>query len=445
MGRFRGTLLLLASAVAFAILAVPAGQARAAPYAAIVMDMRDGRVLHEDSADRRQHPASLTKMMTLYLAFEAVETGQLGLDQKVRVSRHASRQPPSKIWLKPGQRVTIRHLIRAAAIRSANDAAMVLAEAIGGSQREFARLMTEKARALGMSSTTFRNPHGLTQKGHLSTARDMARLARHLYFDFPEYYNVFGRKSAYAAGKRVYTTNRLLGRYRGAEGMKTGYTSAAGYNLVATARRGSERVIAVVMGGKSSRWRNRRVAQLLDRGFRAAPSRVAEVPPDRRRAAVAKAPLPEPRPAAPVTGLAALAAPAQAATRAPRGTRSAPAYAALPEAREWERAAGVAEPQAQGAAASGIPLPPARPLAGSWAVQIGAFMRRRSAEASLRAVDLDDFPMLARGRSMIETSRSAAGKPIYKVRYVGLQEGHARAACRSIKRSGGDCLAIAPR
>ncbi|MEO1601132.1 MAG: D-alanyl-D-alanine carboxypeptidase family protein, partial [Pseudomonadota bacterium] len=226
-------------------------RAEAAPYAAIVMDMRTGEVVHARSADRQQHPASLTKMMTLYLAFEAIKTGQIRLDQRIRVSRHAARQPASKLYLKSGQRVTIRSLIRATAIKSANDAAMALAEAIGGSQKNFARMMTNKARALGMASTRFRNPHGLTQKGHVSTARDMARLARHLYFDFPQYYNLFGRRMASAAGKRVYTTNRLLATYAGAEGMKTGYTRAAGYNLVATAKRGQRRVIAVVMGGKS--------------------------------------------------------------------------------------------------------------------------------------------------------------------------------------------------
>ena len=203
--------------------AVSAPAVHAAPYAAMVMDMRDGRVLHARSADRRQHPASLTKMMTLYLAFEAVESGRVGLDQTVRVSRHASRQPPSKVYLREGQRVSIRHLIRATATKSANDAAMALAEALGGSQEGFARMMTSKARELGMPNSTFRNPHGLTQSGHLSTARDMARLARHLYFDFPEYYHVFGRIKTYAMGKTLWSTNRrLLRSYRGAEGMKTG-------------------------------------------------------------------------------------------------------------------------------------------------------------------------------------------------------------------------------
>jgi D-alanyl-D-alanine carboxypeptidase len=232
----------------------------AAQYSAIVMDMRDGTVLYESNPDRRQSPASLTKMMTLYLAFEAVENGQLSLDQKVRVSRHAARQPPSKLYLKSGQRVSIRSLIRASAIKSANDAAVALAEAVSGSEKAFARLMTSRARQFGMTNTTFRNANGLTARGHLSTARDMAILGRHLFFDFPQYYNLFSRKTARAAGKRVYNTNRrLLSSYAGADGIKTGYTNAAGYTLVASARRGKKRVIASLFGGKSSRWRNARM------------------------------------------------------------------------------------------------------------------------------------------------------------------------------------------
>ncbi|MEL6792656.1 MAG: D-alanyl-D-alanine carboxypeptidase family protein, partial [Pseudomonadota bacterium] len=210
--------------------------AHAAPYAALVMDARNGEVLHARSADRKLHPASLTKMMTLYLAFEAIKSGKISLDQRVRVSRHASRQVPSKMYLKNGQRVTIRHLIRATAVKSANDAAVALAEAIGGSERAFAQMMTERARRLGMTNTQFRNASGLTATGQYSTARDMAKLGRALFYDFPQYYNLFGRKTTHAMGKTIYNTNRrLLGSYRGADGIKTGYTNAAGFNLVSSA------------------------------------------------------------------------------------------------------------------------------------------------------------------------------------------------------------------
>jgi D-alanyl-D-alanine carboxypeptidase len=304
-GRGIGVLIVIAAV----LLAVAnGGQAMAAQYSAIVMDMRDGTVLYESNADRRQAPASLTKMMTLYLAFEAVENGQLKIDQKVRVSRHAARQPRSKLYLKAGQKVTIRSLIRASAIKSANDAAVALAEAVGGSEKAFARLMTAKARQLGMTNTTFRNANGLTARGHLSTARDMATLGRHLFFDFPEYYNLFSRRTARAAGKRVYNTNRrLLSSYAGADGIKTGYTNAAGYTLVASARRGNKRIIASLFGGKSSRWRATRMTQLLDKGFARAATRVATVAPTLRRMVVARAPLPPPKPGAPATGFERLA------------------------------------------------------------------------------------------------------------------------------------------
>lgn len=250
--------------------------AAAAPYAAIVMDARSGKVLHSRNADTRLHPASLTKMMTLYVVFEAVEHGEISLDTKVSISRHAASEPPSKLGLKPGQRIKLRYLIRAAAVKSANDAATALAEAIEGSEARFARRMNRTAKAMGMTRTTFKNAHGLTESGHLSTARDMTTLGRHLFYDYPQYYNLFSRLSTNAGVRTVYHTNRkLLQSYRGADGIKTGYTRAAGFNLVASAERNGERIIATVFGGRSTRTRNAKVAELLDLGFTRAPRRVA--------------------------------------------------------------------------------------------------------------------------------------------------------------------------
>ena len=245
----------------------------AAPYAAMVIDARSGEVLHSRNADTRLHPASLTKMMTLYVAFEAIKNGEISLDTKVRISPHAASEPPSKLGLKSGQKISFRYLIRAASVKSANDAATAIGEAISGSEAKFARRMTRTAHALGMTRTTFKNAHGLTEKGHLSTARDMTLLGRHLLFDYPEYYNLFSRKTTNAGVREVANTNRrLLAAYKGADGIKTGYTRAAGFNLVASAVRGNERIIATVFGGQSSASRNARVAELLDMGFRRAPS-----------------------------------------------------------------------------------------------------------------------------------------------------------------------------
>ena len=248
---------------------------KAAPYAAYVMDARSGKVIHSRNADTRLHPASLTKMMTLYIAFEAVERGEISLDTQVRISKKAAAEPPSKLGLRAGQTIKLRYLIRAAAIKSANDAATAIAEAISGSEAAFARRMNRTAKNMGMTRTTFKNAHGLTEQGHLSTARDMSLLGRHVLYDYPQYYNLFSRRSTHAGIRDVANTNRrLLNAYRGADGIKTGYTRAAGFNLVASAERGNERIIATVFGGNSTASRNAKVAELLDLGFRKAPSNV---------------------------------------------------------------------------------------------------------------------------------------------------------------------------
>ncbi|TMV03252.1 D-alanyl-D-alanine carboxypeptidase [Ruegeria sediminis] len=254
----------------------------AAPYAAMVIDARTGEVLHSHNADTRLHPASLTKMMTLYIAFEAVRNGEITLDTPVRITQHAASEPPSKLGLRTGQTIAFRYLIRAAAVKSANDAATAIGIAISGSEAAFARRMTRTARAMGMTRTTFKNAHGLTEEGHLSSARDMTTLGRHLLYDYPQYYNLFSRQSTHAGIKTVPNTNRrLLEAYKGADGIKTGYTRAAGFNLVASAKRGDERIIATVFGGKSGASRNAKVAELLDLGFRKAPSRAPIRRPDR--------------------------------------------------------------------------------------------------------------------------------------------------------------------
>jgi D-alanyl-D-alanine carboxypeptidase len=266
---------LLILAMIWLLIIVPLSAA-AAPYAAFVMDARDGKVLHARNADTRLHPASLTKMMTLYVVFEAIENGEISLDTPVKISQHAASEPPSKLGLRAGQTIKLRFLIRAAAVKSANDAATALAEAIEGSEAKFARRMNRTAKALGMTRTTFKNAHGLTESGHLSTARDMTIMGRHLFYDYPEYYNLFSRLTADAGVSTVSHTNaRLLKAYRGADGIKTGYTRAAGFNLTASAERNGERIIATVFGGQSTASRNAQVAELLDLGFKRAPSRVA--------------------------------------------------------------------------------------------------------------------------------------------------------------------------
>jgi len=253
----------------------------AAPYADMVMDARSGKVLRSRNADIRLHPASLTKMMTLYIAFEAIENGEIDVDKKVKISRNAANERPSKLGLRVGQKISLRYLLRAAAVKSANDAATAIGEAISGSEAAFARRMNRTAKSLGMTRTVFKNAHGLTEKGHLSTARDMTILGRHLMYDFPGYYPMFKRKTTQATKKVRNTNRKFLAAYKGADGIKTGYTRKAGFNLVASAERNGKRVIATVFGGKSTRTRNIQVAKLLDLGFERSLENVELIPPTR--------------------------------------------------------------------------------------------------------------------------------------------------------------------
>jgi len=247
----------------------------------MVMDARTGEVLHSRNADTRLHPASLTKMMTLYIAFQAVQRGEITLDTEVKITANAASEPPSKLGLRRGQTIKLRYLLRAAAVKSANDAATAIGEAISGSESAFATRMNRTAAAMGMRNTTFRNAHGLTQNGHMSTARDMSILGRHVIYDYPQYYNLFSRRTADAGIATVRHTNRRwLDSYEGGDGVKTGYTRAAGFNLVASAQRGQERIIATVFGGASTASRNVKVTELMNLGFNRAPSRATLKRPD---------------------------------------------------------------------------------------------------------------------------------------------------------------------
>ncbi|MFC7705813.1 D-alanyl-D-alanine carboxypeptidase family protein [Plastorhodobacter daqingensis] len=332
------------------ILAALPGAAFAAPYAAMVMDARSGEVLHAQNADTRLHPASLTKMMTLYVAFEAIRNGEITLDTQVRISQKAANEPPSKLGLKPGQTIALRYLIRAAAIRSANDAATAIGEAISGSEAAFSERMTRTARALGMNNTTFKNAHGLTASGHLSTARDMTIMGRRLFYDYPQYYNIFSRRSADAGIATVQSTNaRFLDAYKGADGIKTGFTRAAGFNLVASAERGQTRIIATVFGGTSTAQRNQKVAELLDLGFRSAPAQVA-----------VNRPAPPAYSAPASTAAAPIVAAVQRSPR-PAARPVAPPPAELLVAMRDDISSILAEVVEEGAASEPPPPPPARP------------------------------------------------------------------------------------
>ncbi|MFM2390150.1 MAG: hypothetical protein RLZZ437_1705 [Pseudomonadota bacterium] len=337
MGQFARNIALL---MVFTVIAAcsrpePSG---AAPFAAYVMDARSGEVLFARNAETRLHPASLTKMMTLYIAFQEIEAGRISPDTMVTVSENAASQPPSRLGLRAGQKIALRYLIRAAAVKSANDAATAIGDAISGNEAAFSRRMTETARALGMNDTTFRNANGLTANGHLSTAKDMSVLGRHLFYDFPQYYNIFSRRSTDAGLAEVNNTNRrFLDAYEGADGIKTGFTNAAGFNLTASAERGGVRIIATVFGGTSTANRNAKMAELLDLGFSRAPRNAPVSIPQAPGLIAADTP------AADDDAIAAAVADASAATSAGKTIRLVTTLTASPLPR---RRPGAATPEA---------------------------------------------------------------------------------------------------
>jgi D-alanyl-D-alanine carboxypeptidase len=235
------------------------------PYSAIVIDENSGQVLYDEHADEPRHPASITKIMTLYLLFEQLGAGTLKLDTPLRVSSFASLQPPTKLGLKSDHTVTVEDAIKALVTESANDVAVVVSEAIGGSEAEFAKLMTKKAKALGMMSTTYVNSSGLPADEQTTTARDPALLGRAIQEHFPAYYHYFATRSFRYHGREMQNHNALLGEVEGVDGIKTGYTEASGYNLVASVHRKEKHLVAVVLGGTSKGMRNVRMRELIAR------------------------------------------------------------------------------------------------------------------------------------------------------------------------------------
>lgn len=422
----------------------------AAPYAAMVIDARNGNIVHSRNADTRLHPASLTKMMTLYIAFQAVQRGEISLNTRVKISRNAAAEPPSKLGLRSGQRIELKYLIRAAAVRSANDAATAIAEAISGSEAAFARRMTQTARQMGMSRTTFKNAHGLTQAGHLSTARDMTTLGRRIFYDFPQYYNLFARPTTYAGIATVTNTNRrLLANYRGADGIKTGYTSAAGYNLVSSARRGNKRVIATVFGGKSTASRNAKIAELLDLGFRKTKTHVAV----RKPAPLGAIPT---EPAAGVIRLAGNGlvrkSPRPRARPVPRQEVPAVDHDAINDALLLAQSE---EPATQNtedpivASMNATQPGETQPLrvvtraqeAGgrTWAVQIGSYHSRADAERALLKTALRDLSSLQPATRRVDRA-VVNGSAAYRARFVGLSQAEANMTCARLRARNSECM-----
>lgn len=247
-----------------AILSLHASPAQAG-YAHFIMDANTGKVLAARNADVLNHPASLTKMMTLYMTFEALHAGRLRWDQKIKMSKNGASTIPSKLYVRQGQTFTVREAVYGMIVKSANDMAEGMGDHLGGSEARFAEMMTRKARQLGMSKTVFRNASGLPSKSQVTTARDMAKLGLALQRDFPKEYGLFAMESFSFRGKRIRGHNNLMYRYQGMDGIKTGYTNASGFNVVSAINHNGRRVVGVVLGGKTARSRDAQMAALLDK------------------------------------------------------------------------------------------------------------------------------------------------------------------------------------
>ncbi|MEO1192491.1 MAG: serine hydrolase [Pseudomonadota bacterium] len=437
----------------FSLFIVQAVAAKEDRYGAIVVDAATGAVLLEERADRRHYPASLTKMMTLYLIFDALERGQVSLETRLPVSAKAAAQVPSKIWVQEGSTITVQQAIHALAIKSANDVAVVVAEGLAGSEAAFGRKMTAMARRLGMWRTTFFNASGLPDKRQLSTPRDMAKLSRALLYDFPQHYHYFSTTAFRFGSQSYYSHNRLLSSYGGADGIKTGYTRAAGYNISVSAVRQGRRLIVVVFGMDSGRTRNRQAANLLDRAFPQAPAghptqlfaqaenggklpalraNLTRTLPDSsapRQSAppvIAAAPL-APAPTAPAPQPAPVALVAVQPQPAPR-TSPKPVGSGVPAVLPQLAATPVSAPQPQ--------------RAGLWAIQIGAFSQAQSAQTAGQDAK-QALGGLATGQvRVVEVAQN--GTSLFRSRIAGLAESDARAACNYRILRGAPCLVVAP-
>lgn len=430
-------------------------------YAAIIVDANSGQILHEESADQRRHPASLTKIMTLYMLFEQLESGKLRLDSRLPVSAHAASMAPTKLGLRPGQTIEVEDAIKGLVTRSANDAAVVIAEAIGDDEEDFARMMTRKARALGMSRTIYRNASGLPDMEQVTTARDQATLGRAIQDRFPRYYRYFATKRFVYRGRQIGNHNRLLGRVEGVDGIKTGYTRASGFNLVSSMRRGGRHVVGVVLGGRSGGARDARMRHLLEENVveaslrRTAP-RIVDVADNEsrvkpQRVAAAEAPrAPEPPrttaslPMQPVAMAAMAPTPGSADPIRPTlvKTLTVKRGPAAPAANAEARA-----PQAQRVASLGdTPLvnesraPRALPK-GEWIIQIGAFPAETQAQERLK--EAQSAARAALGRAEPFTERVMKGDTqLFRARFAGFDRDRAEAACKQLKRSDINCLAM---
>lgn len=387
-------------------------------YAAIVMDADTNQVLHEAHADARRYPASLTKMMTLYLTFEALQQGRLRLNQQLKVSERAASMPATNFFTRSGDRIDVETAIKGLVVRSANDIAVVLAEAIGKTEWQFAVNMTNKARKLGMRNTTFRNASGLPDSRQVTTAHDMALLGLALRRDFPQYYHYFSATKVSYKGRDFKTHNHVTTDYPGADGIKTGYINASGFNVVSSVKRDGYSVVAVVMGGRTSRSRDDHMKDLLSRSLR----QLAQARPPLSSSRFAKADVPVPvfKPGTdPVVAL--VEAQEVTPTAKPNTT------------------AGAGFAPAAGATQNGRMEAARRIMSGSWGIQVGAFSESQDAfMAAVHAMNLATREL--QGSEITVTDPDSADDRVYRARIANITEQQARKACRVLQAHKEACF-----
>jgi D-alanyl-D-alanine carboxypeptidase len=464
----------LKAATVASLATFAAGEALAATQAAIVVDAKTGKVLYASNADAKAYPASLTKMMTLYLVFEALESRRISLDTRITVSKYAASQPPSKLGVPAGRTITVKDAILSLVTRSANDMATALAEHIGGSESAFAVKMTARARSLGMRNTTFKNPHGLPNTAQVTTARDMSLLGRALQDRFPVYFRYFKTTSFTYNGSKIGNHNRLLGRVNGVDGIKTGYTRASGFNLVTSLNLPDRRLVAVVLGGSSGSSRDARMQKLVEeyikqasRGPRTAalilptgvggPIEVQQDPVD-TPALVADLPLPRLRPDSIVTAYAAdqtgSVTAAAAATAVATGQAPADDIATLvPD--EFRAQGDIADDQDAGSATPPPPAPIAAipadagdrfadmPVMSGWKIQLAAAPTQQAALAILQRARSEGATLFPDAAPYTEPVEKGS-ETLYRARFAGFAgKDEAQAACAFLVKKKFACYAIA--
>jgi D-alanyl-D-alanine carboxypeptidase len=457
-------MLALALVLALSATAMPSGEALAAKRrssgsgtsavaAAIVVDMNTGIILYAKDPDTPRYPASLTKMMTLYVLFGCLKDGKISLSSDLTVTAHAESQAPTKLGLKQGTTIKVEDAIKALVTQSANDAAVTIAENLAGTETNFARYMTQTARGLGMTNTTFRNASGLPDDEQVTTARDMATLATHLIHDYPQYYGVFQTRYFTYSGRKYRNHNHLLFGYKGTDGIKTGYTRASGFNLTASVHRGNKHLVAVVLGGKTGAQRDAAMRAILDKHFAEASSTkptpeqlvAALVPPD----AAPQAPTqPAAQPAKPVAAKPAAATPAVATPEPAKPQTSTFAQASMTP---QPSTVGTPNDEAQGdtadASDADAPVPPSaiRPgtqkYAGAFHVQVGAYTSESDAESRLGAVQQEAGGLLD-GHLPFTTSFTKDGTDWYRARFAGFSKSDAQIACDALKKMSVDCVVM---